>query len=339
MYVKGGMRLARKIGVLTSGGDAPGMNAAVRTVVRAALHYNMEPWAIYRGYHGLIHGEMEKVSSRAVSGIIQRGGTILKSARSSEFKTPEGRAKAVENLKKNGIDSLVVIGGDGSFAGALSLEELGIKVICIPATIDNDIACTDYSIGFDTAVNNVMDAVNKIRDTASSHDRVYVVEVMGRDSGYIALYSSLAGGADVVLIPEVPYDVDQVCQQIKRANEQGKTYNIIVVAEGVKPITGKTGKESPSVAIGRYIQETTGYDTRITILGHIQRGGAPTMRDRLLASRLAYHAIELVYQGKSGKMLGEVDQVVKSFDLAYALAQEKQLNLDYYHLSNILSSI
>ncbi|HHT69645.1 MAG TPA: 6-phosphofructokinase [Firmicutes bacterium] len=331
--------MGRRVGVLTSGGDAPGMNAAVRTIVRAALHYNLEPWAVYRGYHGLIHGEIEPMDSRTVSGIIQRGGTILKSARSDQFRTPEGRAKAADMLDKHGIDSLIVVGGDGSFRGALGLEELGVKVICIPATIDNDIACTDYSIGFDTAVNNVMEAVNKIRDTASSHERVYVVEVMGRASGYIALYSGLAGGADVILIPEVPYDLEQVCQQIQKANSMGKTYNIVVVAEGVRPISGKKGDESPSVEIGRYIQEQAGFDTRITILGHIQRGGAPTVRDRLLASRLSYHAVELVYQGKSGKMLGEVDQVVKSFDLAYVLAQEKQLNLDYYHLSNILSSI
>lgn len=333
------MDMVRRVGVLTSGGDAPGMNAAIRTIVRAALHYNLEPWAIYRGYHGLIRGELEPMGSRAVSGIIQRGGTILKSARSDQFMTPEGRAKAVDMLAKHDIDSLIVIGGDGSFKGALSLEQEGVKVICIPATIDNDIACTDYSIGFDTAVNNVMDAVNKIRDTASSHERVYVIEVMGRASGSIALYSGLAGGADVILIPEVPYDLEQVCQQIQKANALGKTYNIVVVAEGVRPITGKRGDESPSVQIGRYIQEKAGFDTRITILGHIQRGGAPTVRDRLLASRLAYHGIELVYQGKSGKMLGEVDQVVKSFDLAYVLAQGKQLNLDYYHLSNILSSI
>ena len=311
------MDMVRRVGVLTSGGDAPGMNAAIRTIVRAALHYNLEPWAIYRGYHGLIRGELEPMGSRAVSGIIQRGGTILKSARSDQFMTPEGRAKAVDMLAKHDIDSLIVIGGDGSFKGALSLEQEGVKVICIPATIDNDIACTDYSIGFDTAVNNVMDAVNKIRDTASSHERVYVIEVMGRASGSIALYSGLAGGADVILIPEVPYDLEQVCQQIQKANALGKTYNIVVVAEGVRPITGKRGDESPSVQIGRYIQEKAGFDTRITILGHIQRGGAPTVRDRLLASRLAYHAIELVYQGKSGKMLGEVDQVVKSFDLAY----------------------
>lgn len=331
--------MGRRVGVLTSGGDAPGMNAAVRTVVRAALHYNLEPYAIYRGYHGLINGEIEPVDSRAVSGIIQRGGTILKSARSDLFRTAEGRAQAVDMLEKHGIESLIVIGGDGSFRGALSLQEMGVNVICIPATIDNDIACTDYSIGFDTAVNNVMDAVNKIRDTASSHERVYVVEVMGRASGYIALYSGLAGGADVILIPEVPYDLEQVCQQIQKANAMGKTYNIVVVAEGVRPISGKKGEESPSLEVGRYIQETAGFDTRIIILGHIQRGGAPTVRDRLLASRLSYHAIELVYQGKTGKMLGEVNQVVKSFDLDYVLAQEKQLNLDYYHLSNILSAI
>jgi 6-phosphofructokinase 1 len=334
--------MAKRIGVLTSGGDAPGMNAAIRTVVRAAIHYNMEPWAIYRGYHGLIRGEMEPLNSRSVSGIIQRGGTILKSARSDQFRTKEGQEKAAAMLEENGIDSLIVIGGDGSFRGALALEELGIKIIGIPATIDNDIACTDYSIGFDTAVNTVMEAVNKIRDTASSHERVYVVEVMGRDSGYIALFSGLAGGADVILIPEVPYDMAKVCEQIQAANRQGKTYNIVMVAEGVgqpQPPTGDCVDESPSLAIGRYIQQHTGYETRITILGHIQRGGAPTVRDRLLASRLAYHAIELIYQGKSGKMVGEVDQIVKCWDLSFALAQEKQLNLDYYHLSNILSSI
>lgn len=331
--------MVQRIGILTSGGDAPGMNAAIRTLVRAALHYNMEPWAIYRGFNGLIRGEMEPLTSRSVSGIIQRGGTILKSARCDEFKTIEGRQKAVEVLERNGIDYLIVIGGGGSFAGALALEEMGVKVVCIPATIDNDVACTDYSIGFDTAVNNVMDAVNKIRDTASSHDRVYVVEVMGRDSGYIALYSGLAGGADVVLIPEVPYDVDKVCEQIEIANEQGKTYNIIIVAEGVKSIKDDAAESSPAMQIGHYIANKTGFDTRITILGHIQRGGAPTVRDRLLASKLAYHAIEIINQGKSGKMLGELDQSVGSFTLSYVLAQDKQLNLDYYHLSTILSSI
>ena len=329
----------RRVGILTSGGDAPGMNAAIRTAVRTALHFGLEPWAIYRGYHGLIHGELAAMGSRDVSGIIQRGGTILKSARSEEFMPPEGRAKAVDMLRRHEIDSLLVIGGDGSFRGALSLQQEGVNVMGIPATIDNDIACTDYSIGFDTAVNNVMDAVNKIRDTASSHDRVYLVEVMGRHSGYIALYSGLACGADVILIPEVPYDLDAVCEQISQAAELGKTFNIIVVAEGVHAIGDDDGSENPAMQIGRYIEEQAGFETRITILGHIQRGGAPTVRDRLLASRLAYHAVELIFQGKGGKMLGEVDQKVVAFDLEYALAQEKQLNLDYYRLSNILSTI
>ncbi|NLO95979.1 MAG: 6-phosphofructokinase [Firmicutes bacterium] len=331
--------LAKRVGILTSGGDAPGMNAAIRTAVRSALHFNLEPWGIYRGYHGLINGELEPMDSRAVSGIIQRGGTILKSARSEHFKTPEGRAQAVDMLRRHEIDSLLVIGGDGSLRGALSLQQEGITVVGIPATIDNDIPCTDYSIGFDTAVNTVMDAVNKIRDTASSHDRVYLVEVMGRHSGHIALYSGLACGADVILIPEVPYDLDQVCQQIQKAAQAGKTYNIIVVAEGVRRIGGGNGTTSPAMQIGRYIEEKAGIETRITILGHIQRGGVPTVRDRLLASRLAYHAIELIFRGVGGKMVGEVDQVVKAFDLDYALAQEKQLNPDYRRLAAVLASL
>jgi 6-phosphofructokinase 1 len=225
----------RRIGILTSGGDAPGMNAAIRTAVRAALHFNLEPWGIFRGYHGLINGELQPMTSRDVSGIIQRGGTILKSARSDLFKTPEGRDRAVDMLRKHNIESLIVIGGDGSFRGALSLQEKGINVLGIPGTIDNDIPCTDFSIGFDTAVNTVMDAVNKIRDTASSHDRAYLVEVMGRHSGYIALYSGLACGADVILIPEVPLDLDEVCSKLATAVDEGKTFNIIVVAEGVRP--------------------------------------------------------------------------------------------------------
>ncbi|HOB39632.1 MAG: 6-phosphofructokinase [Limnochordia bacterium] len=331
--------MAKRVGILTSGGDAPGMNAAIRTAVRSALHFNLEPWGIYRGYHGLINGELEPMDSRAVSGIIQRGGTILKSARSEHFKTPEGRAQAVDMLRRHEIDSLLVIGGDGSLRGALSLQQEGITVVGIPATIDNDIPCTDYSIGFDTAVNTVMDAVNKIRDTASSHDRVYLVEVMGRHSGHIALYSGLACGADVILIPEVPYDLDQVCQQIQKAAQAGKTYNIIVVAEGVRRIGGGNGTTSPAMQIGRYIEEKAGIETRITILGHIQRGGVPTVRDRLLASRLAYHAIELIFRGVGGKMVGEVDQVVKAFDLDYALAQEKQLNPDYRRLAAVLASL
>ncbi len=332
--------MAKRVGILTSGGDAPGMNAAVRTLVRTALHLNWQPYAIYRGYHGMIRGEIEPLSSRSVSGIIQRGGTILKSARSESFRTEEGQAKAVASLRKHEIDAVVVIGGDGSFRGALDLEKLGIAVIGVPGTIDNDIPCTDHSIGFDTAVNTVMDAINKIRDTASSQERIYIIEVMGRHCGFIALYSGLAGGADSILIPEVPPDLEQVCEKIETAHDKGKTHNIIVAAEGVglKQSEESAGDMS-SVRIAKYIEEKTGYETRITILGHIQRGGAPTVRDRLLASRLAYHAMELVAHGSSGKMVGEVNRSVRSWDLDYALQQKNQLDLDYYRLFEILSSM
>ncbi|NMB39073.1 MAG: 6-phosphofructokinase [Firmicutes bacterium] len=329
--------MSRRIGVLTSGGDAPGMNAAIRTVVRTALSFKMEPFGIYRGYHGLINDEIEKLVSSSVSGIIQRGGTVLKSARSQEFMTKQGLEMAVNNLKKHKIDSVVIIGGDGSFRGALSLMKHGIKIIGIPATIDNDIPCTDFSIGFDTAVNTVMDAVNKIRDTASSHERIYVVEVMGRHSGNIALYSGLAVGADSILIPEVPFELDQVCEKIRLAYEAGKNHNIVVVAEGISLPSDDI--RNVSFGVGKYIEEHTGYETRIVILGHIQRGGSPTVNDRLLASRLAYHAVSLIHQGKSGKMVGEVDKLIKSWDLQYALAQEHTINMEYYRLASILSSL
>ncbi len=252
--------------------------------------------------------------------------------------TKQGLELAVNNLKKHKIDSVVVIGGDGSFRGALSLMKHNIKVIGIPATIDNDIPCTDFSIGFDTAVNTVMDAVNKIRDTASSHERIYVVEVMGRHSGNIALYSGLAVGADSILIPEVPFELDQVCEKIRLAYEAGKNHNIVVVAEGISlPLDDDV--RNVSFGVGKYIEDHTGYETRIVILGHIQRGGSPTVNDRVLASRLAYNAVSLIHQGKSGKMVGEVDKLIKSWDLQYALAQEHTINMEYYRLANILSSL
>lgn len=330
--------MGKRIGVLTSGGDAPGMNAAIRTVVRAALSFEMEPYAIYRGYHGMINNEIEPLTSSSVSGIIQRGGTMLKSARSKEFMTEAGVNKAIANLQTHGIDSVLVIGGDGSFRGALELMNRGIQVIGIPATIDNDIPCTDFSIGFDTAVNTVMEAVNKIRDTASSHERIYIIEVMGRHSGNIALYSGLAGGADSILIPEVSNNLDQVCKKVQRAYEAGKNHNIVMVAEGVS-MTNNSQERNSSLGIGKYIEEHTGYETRLVILGHIQRGGSPTVNDRLLASRLAYQAVSLIHQGKSGKMVGEVDKVIQSWDLDFALAQEPYINMEYYHLANILSSM
>jgi len=332
--------MTRRIGVLTSGGDAPGMNAAVRTVVRAALSFGMEPYGIYRGYHGMINDEIEPLSSASVSGIIQRGGTILKSARSSEFMTESGINKAIANLEKHQIEAVVVIGGDGSFRGALELMRRGIQVVCIPATIDNDIACTDFSIGFDTAVNTVMDAVNKIRDTASSHERIYVVEVMGRHSGYIALYAGLAGGADSILIPEVKVDLNEVCAKIQRAYKAGKNHNIVIVAEGVsQQLRTNDDVRNVSFTIGKYLEEQTGYETRIVILGHIQRGGAPTVNDRLLASRLAYHAVSLINQGKTGKMVGQIDKNIQAWDLEYALAQEKAIDMEYYYLANLISAM
>lgn len=330
--------MTRRIGILTSGGDAPGMNAAVRTLVRAALSFDMEPFGIYRGYHGLINNEIERLTSQSVSGIIQRGGTVLKSARSKEFMTPAGVEQAVNNLKEHGIDGVVVIGGDGSFRGALELAKHDIQVIGIPATIDNDIPCTDYSIGFDTAVNTVMDAVNKIRDTASSHERVYIVEVMGRHCGYLALYSGLACGADSILIPEAKYDLEDVCARIKRAYEVGKGHNIVMLAEGVG-LNLKPPVENISFTIGKQIEEYTGYETRIVILGHIQRGGSPTVNDRILASRLAYQAVRLIAQGQSGKMVGQIEKQIRAFDLDYALAQTKSIDMEYYHLAEILSTL
>lgn len=332
--------MVQKIGVITSGGDAPGMNAAVRAVVRTAQHCNLSVMGIMRGYHGLIHNEIFELNPRSVADIIHRGGTILKSARSIQFTTPEGREKAVKNLQDAGIEGLVIIGGDGSFRGGLTLQEMGIKIVGIPATIDNDIPCTDATIGFDTALNTVVDAINKIRDTATSHERVYVVEVMGRHAGYIALYAGLAGGAESILIPEVPVDLDEVCDRINMSYKLGKAHSIIVVAEGFNGNlrAGRSTEESAAFAVGNYIKEKTGFETRVTILGHIQRGGNPTVYDRILASRMGEKAVRLLAQGKSGYMIGLIDNEIKAIDMQYALAQQKQLDLTFYDLAHMLSS-
>lgn len=330
----------RKIGVVTSGGDAPGMNAAVRAVVRTAQYCNISVMGITRGYHGLIRNEIFELNPRSVADIIHRGGTILKSARSIQFTTPEGREKAVQNLRDAGIEGLVIIGGDGSFRGGLALQEKGIKVVGIPATIDNDIPCTDATIGFDTALNTVVDAINKIRDTATSHERVYVVEVMGRNAGYIALYAGLAGGAETILIPEIPVNLEDVCNRINMSYELGKSHSIIVVAEGFSGNfhTDRPTEESAAFRVGNYIREKTGFETRVTILGHIQRGGTPTVYDRILASRMGEKAVRLLAQEKSGYMVGLIDNEIKAIDLQYALAQEKQMDLTFYELAHMLSS-
>ncbi len=330
----------KRIGVLTSGGDAPGMNAAVRAVVRTAIFYDMEVYGIRRGYAGLINDEVEKLNSRSVADIIQRGGTVLKTARSAEFVTEEGFASGLRTLSAHGIEGLVVIGGDGSFRGALRLAATGIPTIGLPGTIDNDIPCTDYSIGFDTAVNTAVDAINKIRDTATSHERIYVIEVMGRNAGFIAVTAGLAGGAESILIPEISFDLDVVCDRIVAGHRRGKAHSIVVVAEGVggSPIAGREAHESAAFRIGSYISDKTGFETRITILGHIQRGGTPTVQDRVIASRLGAEAVRLLRAGEKAKMVGIVANRIQATDLDHALAQKRTFDMDFYELASILSS-
>jgi 6-phosphofructokinase 1 len=318
----------KKIGVLTSGGDAPGMNAAIRAVVRTAVFNKLDVVGIERGYSGLIHAEFMPMYLSSVADIIQRGGTILRTARCEEFTTVEGRQRAAGNLRKEGIDGIVIIGGDGSFRGAKAFSaEHNIPCIGVPGTIDNDIPCTDYTIGFDTAVNNVVDAINKIRDTATSHERTYVVEVMGRNSGFIALEAGLAGGAESILIPEVPVDVQEVIEKIWRGHSRGKLHSIIVVAEGA----------GSAIEIGKEIKDKTGFDTKITILGHIQRGGTPTAFDRNLASRLGAAAVDLLLAGKDKRVVGTVAGEIKDYDIDYVLSQTKTIDQGVYKLAAILA--
>jgi 6-phosphofructokinase 1 len=318
----------KKIGVLTSGGDAPGMNAAIRAVVRTAVFNKLDVVGIERGYSGLIHAEFMPMYLSSVADIIQRGGTILRTARCEEFTTVEGRQRAAGNLHKEGIDGIVIIGGDGSFRGAKAFSaEHNIPCIGVPGTIDNDIPCTDYTIGFDTAVNNVVDAINKIRDTATSHERTYVVEVMGRNSGFIALEAGLAGGAESILIPEVPVDVQEVIEKIWRGQSRGKLHSIIVVAEGA----------GSAIEIGKEIKDKTGFDTKITILGHIQRGGTPTAFDRNLASRLGAAAVDLLLAGKDKRVVGTVAGEIKDYDIDYVLSQTKTIDQGVYKLAAILA--
>ncbi|WP_027717849.1 6-phosphofructokinase [Desulfovirgula thermocuniculi] len=318
----------QRIGVLTSGGDAPGMNAAIRAVVRKAIYHGMEVIGIKRGFNGFIEGDMEPMRLGSVADIIQRGGTILHAARSEQFKTPEGRAKAWENVDRFSLEGLVIIGGNGSFAGASTFHrEYGLPVVCVPATIDNDIYGTDYAIGFDTAVNTAVDAINKIRDTATSHERTFIVEVMGRDTGFIAVAAGLAGGAESILIPEQPYDLDEICHKLLRGYRRGKLHSIIVVAEGA----------GSGLEIGRQIKERTGFDTKVTILGHLQRGGTPTAFDRILASQLGARAVDLLRQGARCKMVGMQAGKIVDLELDEALAKRKTVDLELYRLAEILA--
>lgn len=289
----------KKIGILTSGGDAPGMNACVRAVVRTSISNNVEVMGIQRGYLGLIEKDFIEMGPRSVSNIIQRGGTILKSSRCEDFKRGDGRKKAANNLNEAGIEGLVVIGGDGTFQGAKKLgDEWDIKVIGIPGTIDNDIYGTDLTIGFDTAVNTALDAVDKIRDTAGSHDRQFIVEVMGRDAGFIALEVGMSCGAEEILIPEIKTDLNKIAQRIMEGRLKGKTSYIIIVAEG--------DEEGDAFEISHKLHKITGLEYKVCVLGHIQRGGAPTATDRILGTKLGIWAVEYLINGESGKMIGEV---------------------------------
>lgn len=317
----------RKIGVLTSGGDAPGMNAAVRAVVRKAIYHGLDVIGFRRGYHGLIYGEYAEMHLGSVADIIHRGGTTLRTARAPEFLEPAGREQALSVIRESGIDALVVIGGDGSFRGALALEKAGVRTVGVPGTIDNDIARTDFSIGFDTAVNNVTDAINKVRDTATSHERVYVIEVMGRTSGHIALTAGLAGGAESILVPEVPFELHEICERLLRGVKRGKLHSIILVAEGA----------ASALDVGEEIKKRTSMETRVTILGHLQRGGTPTAFDRTLASRLGAAAVDLLRSGCHGQMVGILQGDVRATPLEEALAQEKEFPEELYRLATILA--
>lgn len=317
----------RRIGVLTSGGDSPGMNAAIRAVARKAIYHNIDVYGVYYGFSGLISNQIEKLEIGSVGDIIHRGGTMLYTARCEEFKTLEGQKKAIEHLKKNGIEGLIVIGGDGSFRGAQKLVELGFPTIGIPATIDNDIPGTDFTIGFDTALNTVIEAIDKIRDTATSHERTYVIEVMGRNAGDLALWSGLAAGAETILIPEEPYDFKEIVERLQRGYARGKKHSIIILAEGV----GRGFK------FGKEIQDATNFETRVTVLGHLQRGGSPSAIDRVLASRLGGKAVELLLEGQAGKMVGMEQNQITHHDITTILNHAHSLNKTMYQLSKELS--
>ncbi len=318
----------KRIGVLTSGGDAPGMNAAIRAVVRMGLTKGMEVYGIQKGYAGLLKGLVHEMNARSVSDILHRGGTILQSSRCPEFREEAGVKKGVEIAKSMGIEGLVVIGGDGSFRGARDLSLAGLPTVGIPGTIDNDIACTDTTIGFDTALNTVKDALDKIRDTAQSHERCSVIEVMGRGAGYIATYVAIACGAEAAIIPEKPYDFDKdIIKKIMDGKKRGKENNLIVVAEGV----------GGSVEMAQKIEELTGIETRATILGHIQRGGSPTVNDRMLASRMGIHAVELLHENKGNRVVAIKDKKIVDYDILEGLAMEKRMDNDIMDMAAILS--
>ena len=306
----------KRIGVLTSGGDAPGMNAAVRSVVRTAMYYGIECYGILRGYNGLIHGDVIRLDEKKISHIINRGGTVLYTARSKEFMTEEGQKKAASTCKFLGLDGVIAIGGDGTFRGAHALSKYGINVACIPATIDNDINCTNYSIGFDTAANTAIDCIDKLRDTMQSHERCSVVEVMGRNAGYLAMYVGLAVGATAVLVPESPIDFEKdVVEKIRQARFNGFTHYMIVVAEGAGTASEIAGK----------IKDALDLDPRVTVLGHIQRGGTPSARDRVNATKMGFLAVELLREGKTNRVVCTEGGKFIDIDINEGLEKRRQI--------------
>lgn len=317
----------KRIAVLTSGGDSPGMNAAIRAVVRKGHHHGLEVLGVKRGYAGLIQGDFQPMNLGSVGDIIHRGGTILHTARSEEFKTAEGQSKAVENLRKQRVEGLVVIGGDGSFRGARQLAAKNLATVGVPGTIDNDIPGTDFTIGFDTAINTVIQCIDRIRDTATSHERTYVVEVMGRNAGDIAVWAGLADGAESILIPEAEHNLDEIVERLERGNRRGKRHSIIIVAEGV----------GSGVEIGRRIKEKTGAETRVTVLGHIQRGGSPTASDRVLASRMGAKAVDLLLEGMSDHMVVVQNNRVTGLAFQEAFAMKHKPDMSIYELAGILA--
>ena len=315
------------IGVLTSGGDAPGMNAAVRAVVRTAIAMGMKVKGICRGYNGLIEGDIIDLDVRSVSDIIHRGGTVLYTARSPRFKTEEGMREAIDNCKKHGIEGIVVIGGDGSYRGARDLSLRGIPCVGVPGTIDNDISSTEYTIGFDTAMNTAMEMVDRLRDTSQSHDRCSVVEVMGRRAGYLALQTGIAVGATAILVPEIEFDIENVIKKIKETQKTGKKHFIIVVAEGVGGVE----------EIAKKIEEETGVESRATVLGHVQRGGNPTIRDRVMATEMGYAAVKLLNEGVGNRVIGWKKGEIVNYDIYEALNMKKPFDDEMYEIANTTS--
>lgn len=325
------MKKIKSVGVLTSGGDAPGMNAAIRAVVRTALYHRLEPFGIYRGYEGLIDGEITPMDYKSVARIIQRGGTILQSARSDRFRTDEGMEQAYRNLSEMGIDALVVIGGDGTFRGAERLSKTyGVTVVGIPGTIDNDLYGSDFTIGYDTAINTVVEAVDKIRDTAGSHNRLFFIEVMGRDAGFIALRSGIASGAEDILIPETKTSIDELIDKLRYNRRESKTSGIIIVAEG--------DELGGAYEVARQVKERfSGYSSRVTILGHVQRGGSPTCMDRVLASTLGYEAVKALVEGHSGVMIGQINKQIVRTPFEMATKHHQEINQRMLNMARILS--